>query len=49
MTKLLVIWGNFIMSSNHKLIHICNVEKFVIASHYEIAPHHKFTTYAAFL
>ena len=42
MTKLLVMWSNFIMSSNDKLLHICNVEQFT----FKIAPRHKFTMYA---
>ena len=30
MTQLLVMWSNLIMWSNDKLLHICNVEQFVI-------------------
>ena len=49
MTKFIDMWNNFTMSSNDKLFVICNMEQFVIASHYKIAPHDKFTMYAVFL
>ena len=39
MTKLLVMWSNFIMLSNEKLLYICYLDQFT----FKIAPHDKFT------
>ena len=36
------------MSYNYKLLHICNVEQLVIASHYKLAPQDRSTIYAVF-
>ena len=44
-TKLLVMWSNFIMLSNEKLLHIWKLDQFT----FKIAPHDKFTMCAVFL
>ena len=40
------MWGNFVMWSNDNLLHICDVEHFVILHMEHFAPHDKFTMYA---